>query len=83
MPNRSRIKENFGGTIKGSQWYGLGTRSPKSYHSVLFFLANHNFPGAKYTNVMLWHNQDNDVTYVRAKQHFATMHTLQTIFFIP
>ena len=30
-------KTKFGGTIKGPQWYGLGTRAPKSYHTVLFF----------------------------------------------
>ena len=32
---------------------------------------------------MLWHNQDNYVTYVRAKQQLATMPLLKSIFFIP
>ena len=82
VPNRSHIKEKLGGTIKGPKWYGLGTRAPKSYHFVLF-LTNHNFSTLKFTNLMLWPNEDNDVTYVWANQHFATMHILKTIFFIP
>ena len=57
--------------IKELQWYRLGTPAPKSYHSVLFFLTNHNFLAPKFTTLMLWHNQDNDVTYVCAKQQFA------------
>ena len=32
---------------------------------------------------MLWHNQDNAVTYVCAKQQLATMPVLKTILFIP
>ena len=33
---------------------------------------------------MLWHNQDNDVTYyVCAKQQLATMPIIKIIFFIP
>ena len=32
---------------------------------------------------MLWHNQDNDVTYVCAKQQLAIMTVLKIIFFIP
>ena len=32
---------------------------------------------------MLWHNQDNDVTYVCTKQQLATMPILKIIFFIP
>ena len=31
---------------------------------------------------MLWHNQDNYVTYVCAKQQLATMPILKIIFFI-
>ena len=31
------LKKKIGGTIKGPQWYGLGTWAPKSYHYVLFF----------------------------------------------
>ena len=32
---------------------------------------------------MLWHNQDNYVTYVFAKQQLAAMPILKIIFFIP
>ena len=32
---------------------------------------------------MVWHNQDNYVTYVCAKQQLAIMPLLKMIFFIP
>ena len=59
VPNRSHIKDKFWCTIKGAQWYGLGTRAPNSYHSVIF-LTNHNLSAPKFTNLMLWSNQDNN-----------------------
>ena len=83
VPNRSRIKEKVRGTIKGPQWYGLGTRAPIIVSFCVIFLTSHNFSAPKFTKLMVWPNQDNDVTYVCAKQHFATMHILKTIFFIP
>ena len=63
-PIAATIKKTSGGTIKGQQWYGLGTRAPISYHSVLFFVSNHNVSASTFTELMLWPNQDNDLTYV-------------------
>ena len=81
-PTEAILKTKIGGTIKEPQWYGLGTPAPKSYHSVLF-LTNHNFLTPKCINLMLWHNQDNYVTYVCAKQQLATMPILKIVSFIP
>ena len=60
VPNRRRIIEEMRGTIKGPQWCGLGTRAPKSYHSVLF-LTNHNFSAPNFTKLMLWPNQESGI----------------------
>ena len=81
-PTEAILKKKWGVRLRDSNGTvlepGLLNRTILCY-----FITNYNFSALKFTNLLLWPNQDNDLTYVCAKQHFATMHVLKTIFFIP